>query len=639
MQYRPEIDGLRAVAVVPVILFHAGLPSFQGGFVGVDVFFVISGYLITGILLRELQAGSFSLASFYERRIRRILPALFFVILCCFPFAWLWLLPDEFENFCKSVISTNLFISNFWFAANQDYFAPDAELSPLLHTWSLAVEEQYYLLFPILLASCWRFGSRAVAALIIGLAALSFLLIGSPFGFDPSALFFLTWTRTWEILIGALCGWLKFKYDIRGSSAGATVGVLLILTSIFSFNDEMVFPSVLTLIPTVGSALFLLFGSKNDPVGTLLSVRPIVGIGLISYSAYLWHQPVMAFARLQFDLGSEVLPMLGLSIISLILAWLTWRFVENPFRNRSHMRWRSVGISMAVTSLVVVSLPLFALQTDASLSRYSKYEQSILKQMDVKRASRYVRARFREAELRAFNPDAKLKVMIVGDSYAQDFMNALFEAGVDDGVSFSTHYISARCGNLFLDHDIEKFIAPADKKRCQQSPRYNDKTILELVGAADVIFLASHWQTWQVQFLPESVGNIQSVSDARIVVIGRKRFGRSGDVRFNPRTFLNRSRSELAEMRTFLTEEDLMLNLQMKELLPNDIYVDFQTVVSGDKLSSPLFDDNVKLLSFDGSHLTKNGAVYVGQRLLNDPIIASALATNEARFSPVDRGD
>jgi peptidoglycan/LPS O-acetylase OafA/YrhL len=173
MRYRPEIDGLRAVAVVPVILFHAGFETFSGGFVGVDVFFVISGYLITSLIIEDLEKGHFSIARFYERRARRILPALFFVMLCCIPFAWMWMLPHKLKDFGQSIVAVTLFASNVLFWIKDGYFSEAAELKPLLHTWSLAVEEQYYLCFPIFLIAIWRFGRPAVAALLMLIALVS----------------------------------------------------------------------------------------------------------------------------------------------------------------------------------------------------------------------------------------------------------------------------------------------------------------------------------------------------------------------------------------------------------------------------------------------------------------------------------
>lgn len=203
MQYRREVDGLRAVAVVPVMLFHAGFQCFGGGFVGVDVFFVISGYLITTIILGELERGSFSIATFYERRARRILPALFFVMAMCIPFAWCWLLPSDMEEFAKSLRAVSIFGSNILFARKSGYFDTAAELKPLLHTWSLAVEEQFYVLFPLLLMLMWRFGKKWTVILLVLIAAASLGVAHGNVFDDPAATFFLLPTRVWELALGS----------------------------------------------------------------------------------------------------------------------------------------------------------------------------------------------------------------------------------------------------------------------------------------------------------------------------------------------------------------------------------------------------------------------------------------------------
>ncbi len=203
MDYRREIDGLRALAVLPVILFHAGFKIFSGGFVGVDVFFVISGFLITTILLSELEAGNFSLINFYERRARRILPVLFFVMLLCLPFAWIWLIPDDMKSFSQSVVAVSLYASNILFWGTSGYFDSAAELKPLLHTWSLAVEEQYYLFFPVFLMLAWRFGKRWIFNCLVFVFILSLALAQWWSSSMPMAGFFLLPARGWELLIGA----------------------------------------------------------------------------------------------------------------------------------------------------------------------------------------------------------------------------------------------------------------------------------------------------------------------------------------------------------------------------------------------------------------------------------------------------
>ncbi len=336
MKYRPEIDGLRTVAVVPVILFHAGFGLFSGGFVGVDVFFVISGYLITTILIDDLERGQFSILKFYDRRARRILPALFLVMLCSIPFAWFWMLPDQLSDFANSLVAVSLFVSNILFWQESGYFAPAAELKPLLHTWSLAVEEQYYLLFPVFLFLVWRFGRDRVFWMIAAMAAVSLLLCEIGWRRAPSANFYLAPTRAWEIFAGSIAALVIQKRGVRSNDLFAIVGLAGIVASIFLYDAETPFPSLFALVPVLGAVLIVLFGGPGTLVARVLSVRVMVGIGLISYSAYLWHQPLLAFARLRTIHEPPLLLMGSLGLLSLALAYLSWRFVERPFRAGPH---------------------------------------------------------------------------------------------------------------------------------------------------------------------------------------------------------------------------------------------------------------------------------------------------------------
>jgi peptidoglycan/LPS O-acetylase OafA/YrhL len=332
MNYRREIDGLRAVAVVPVILFHAGFGVFSGGYAGVDVFFVISGYLITSILINELEQGKFSILRFYERRARRILPALFVVMLACLPFAYMWMLPSQLEDFAQSLVAVVFFGSNILFWRESGYFGAAAELKPLLHTWSLAVEEQYYLIFPIFLLLAWRFGRNKVFWSVVAIAAFSLLLSEWGWRNSPSANFYLAPTRAWELLAGSMCAFLTVGQKQRSSNLLSALGLALIVFAIFYYDENTPFPSAYALAPVAGTALIILFADKTTWTARLLSTRGFVGIGLVSYSAYLWHQPLFAFARIRSLTEPSHYLMAVLAVAALLLAWATWRWVEQPFR-------------------------------------------------------------------------------------------------------------------------------------------------------------------------------------------------------------------------------------------------------------------------------------------------------------------
>ena len=351
MHYRPEIDGLRAVAVVPVILFHSGLFPVGGGFVGVDVFFVISGYLITTLLIEDLTAGRFSLLDFYERRARRILPALFLVMAVSAGLAWVTLMPDDMARFSRSVAATALFSSNLLFWKESGYFDAASELKPLLHTWSLAIEEQFYILFPLVLMVFWRRARRWLVPTLGLVFVISFGLAQWGAIHKPSSAFFLLPTRAWELGIGVACAlWLRRMPRPAGMFAqfGSALGLGLIALSVILFDDHTLWPGLPALIPTMGTALVILCARPGTLVGALLGTRVLVGLGLISYSAYLWHQPLFAFARYRSLSPLPDTTMALLCLLVFALAWVSWKYVERPFRSRAvHARPAILAASAA----------------------------------------------------------------------------------------------------------------------------------------------------------------------------------------------------------------------------------------------------------------------------------------------------
>ncbi len=375
MDYRREIDGLRAIAVLPVILFHAGFQTFSGGFVGVDVFFVISGYLITTIILAELEQGKFSIANFYERRARRILPALFLVMLVCIPFAWFWLLPSDMEDFSDSLVAVSMFLSNILFWSESGYFDTAAELKPLLHTWSLAVEEQYYVLFPLFLMLLWRLGARWIL-LLLGAVFVTSLAVAQWAAYaKPIMAFYLLPTRGWELLIGAFAAFYlskdnRIEFSKGLSETGGWVGVAFIFYAIFGYSKTTPFPGFYALVPTVGAVLVILFATQQTTVGKFVGNKGFVGVGLISYSAYLWHQPLFAFARHRSLVEPSQIELLLLSALALVLAFFSWKFIERPFRNRGRFKRRSIFFASVVCSLLFITFGKIGHDTDGYKERF-----------------------------------------------------------------------------------------------------------------------------------------------------------------------------------------------------------------------------------------------------------------------------
>ena len=354
MKYRAEIDGLRALAVIPVILFHAGFELFSGGFIGVDVFFVISGYLITSILIEELEGNEFSLISFYERRARRLLPALFLVMFCCIPFAWMFLYPWQMVDFSQSLIAVSLFVSNFLFWNESGYFESATEEKPLLHTWSLAVEEQYYLIFPLFLFLIWRLDKKRIVCIIVFIGFCSLLL--SEYGWRRSAEanFYFLLTRFWEILAGAITAFIVHKQGIRENNVVSYIGLFAIFFAIFAYDEYTPTPSIYTLIPVIGVVLLIIFAGQKTTVAKILSIKMIVGVGLISYSAYLWHQPIFAFARAISKEQPNYFLLTVFTLLSFGFAWFTWRYIETPFRNKNKISKNTI-FSLSIIGMIFFS--------------------------------------------------------------------------------------------------------------------------------------------------------------------------------------------------------------------------------------------------------------------------------------------
>lgn len=522
LMYRREIDGLRAVAVIPVILFHAGFGVFSGGYVGVDVFFVISGYLITTILINELEQGYLSIAGFYERRARRILPALFVVMLACLPFAYMWMLPSQLKDFTQSLVAVVTFSSNILFWKEEGYFAAAAELKPLLHTWSLAVEEQYYLLFPVFLLLSWRFGRKRVFWTVVAVAAVSLLMAEWGWRNKPSPNFYLAPTRAWELLAGSICAFLTVGGAQRSSNGLSAIGLVMIAFSIFAYDANTPFPSVYALLPVVGTALIILFAAQGTWVARLLSMRAFVGVGLISYSAYLWHQPLFAFARLRSLTEPSEYLMAGLAVAALLLAWATWHFVEQPFR-KSKNSLIGTRIGVFVTSGVVGSLFVAVglaghMKNGNPLNKFDDRTIDLIQRMESLNETWVNKSRLRMA---AFPENGRNNILLIGDSHSGDLLNALILA-YGDKFNFSSVTIFAGCGNLHLDRSL--FEAEPDVRDTSWCERRIDtyKNAEELIKQSDFVFLSSSWRDFEVKFFEESWSRIQKEFGNKFFVFGSK---------------------------------------------------------------------------------------------------------------------
>ena len=447
MKYRPDIDGLRAVAVLPVVLYHAGIGA-SGGFVGVDVFFVISGFLITRLIITEIEESRFSILDFYERRARRLFPALFAMLAFTIVCAAIIMVPFDLEVFGNSVIATTLFASNLWFFTQEGYFNEAAELQPLLHTWSLGVEEQYYLLFPLLLLwLCRIFSFGRVFGVVAGLALISFCASIYMLRHQPEAAFYLPHLRAWELLIGSLAGLaaargqpasLKSQSPLKGPLS--LVGLALILGPVFFYSTETAFPGLAALPPCAGAALLIITGiGPSTLANRFLSLSPMVFVGKLSYSLYLWHWPVISFA---FYMNGKLSPMHGIAClgVSVVLAYVSWRFVEQPVRNRNAISVRAIFMSSLSLMGIAFAIGIFFLlskglphRMDPNLLALSKSEAFLHDRRDCHFVTSD-RARIGDVCVRG-KDGVTPSFALIGDSHGDAFSPAVFAAAQDLGMA------------------------------------------------------------------------------------------------------------------------------------------------------------------------------------------------------------
>ena len=449
--YRKEIDGLRALAVIPVVLFHAGFDIFSGGFVGVDIFFVISGYLITSLILQEKINDRFSLVNFYERRARRILPALFLVVIVTIPFAFLVMSPLALKEFSNSLISIPLFLSNFQFWSETGYFATAGEEKPLLHTWSLAVEEQYYLFFPLMILITWKLGLKALTLFIILISIFSFFL--SQFGANlnpsfpfideelrmnavPEYGFFFSITRAWELLFGSLTAiYLMYKKEDNQikNQLLSFLGILLISYPIFFYDYTTQFPGFSALLPVTGTVLLIIFSNQGTLTYKFLSHKALVFIGLISYSMYLWHYPIFSFARLNSISPPSNRIYIFLILISFLLAYLSWKYFETPFRKKNFLTRKQIFLSSLIVGLCIISIGIIGVSSNGFEKRFSSKELQAIQPEKFDNSICHWTQPIKEysnLELCEFGDinSKKNPIVLYGDSHADSLTNSLDHA-------------------------------------------------------------------------------------------------------------------------------------------------------------------------------------------------------------------
>ncbi|MEH6628712.1 MAG: acyltransferase family protein [Motiliproteus sp.] len=506
IKYRPEIDGLRTIAVLSVIIYHAEFAMgsgklLPGGFFGVDIFFVISGFLITSLMMSEFyRTGTISIKNFYERRARRLLPALIVVMLVSIPFAWMYLLPDQLVDYAKSLISSLLFGSNlYWNYSLQQYGAESALLKPFLHTWSLAVEEQYYIVFPLILLAILKwFKHHAIVLLTAG------LLVSLQFAEwmtqqDASFSFYMLPSRFWELLAGGLLANILHLHPQKDNDAllnktMPVLGLFLIVYSVIFIDLDSNHPGFVTLVPVVGTILIIWFANKNDLITQVLSSTPFVAIGLISYSLYLWHYPVFAFARVAFGDLSLYQKMVCI-FLSLILSLVSFRFVEKPFRENkcpSVNKW--LMVSLVFPLFFVSGFSVAFIQQDGYQGRIENLFSKEAKHTNQKTLLAWLDNTVNHSNFESesyFSGQYKEKVLVLGDSHVTawgDAINSIYKR--DDNVIVTLSYLG--CGWKVVGDSVVNR-GPNLKKHDKRCNATKDLLNDEKVSSSfDTIVLASY---------------------------------------------------------------------------------------------------------------------------------------------------
>lgn len=597
---------------MPVIFFHAGFELFSGGFVGVDIFFVISGYLITSILIEDIENNRFSIISFYERRARRILPALFFIMLVCIPFAWMWMLPVQMKDFSQSFVAVSLFASNILFWRESGYFDAAAEEKPLLHTWSLAVEEQYYVVFPVFLFMAWRFGKHRVFWTIVVFAAISLALSEWAWRHKASANFYLAPTRAWELLAGSIAAFIEKKYGVRSNNLAALLGAAAIIYAIFAYSDTTPFPSIYALIPVLGTVLVILFGDKHTVVAKFLSNKLFVGIGLISYSAYLWHQPLFAFARIKLQEQPTEALMVWLIGCSLLCAIGTWHYIEQPFRNKNAVSSNKIlFLTAALLSFMLISGVAGHLSNGFEF-RFNEKQLTLLnwENYAIERPYRegdcFLRPEQRFTEFNAACTSGSNDTLIWGDSHAAALASGWMDNEAIDQLTASgcppilgAHFYSRPHCRLINDSIAKK---------------------LEFSSYRRVI-LHANWSYYgqTVEGLAETLDLLQRYGVEEVVIIGGvpqfhpslpKKMFRAG-LYLNGVTDIAVSQNTIAQADALV--RSLAKGRNVRFLQPLDL------LCKNDSCRAAIETDGVFVpVTWDYGHLTQQGAVFISHHLLGE---------------------
>jgi peptidoglycan/LPS O-acetylase OafA/YrhL len=606
--YRSEIDGLRAFAVFSVIFFHLGFKSFSGGYLGVDIFFVISGYLITSLILIELKNKEFVLVNFYERRIRRIIPVLYFVILISILFSVALLKPIEMISFGKSLIANTFFISNILFWREGGYFDILNHHKPLFHTWSLGVEEQYYLLFPIFLLIIWKFGKRASFAFISISFLISFFL-ADYLVFNKSIFsFYMLPTRGWELLAGSLSAiYLQENFkkinNTHLKNILSFIGFFIISFSIFVYDEGTPTPSMYTLFPVVGSVMVIIFTDSKSLVLKFLSLKLFVRLGLISFSLYLWHQPLIVFSGI-LNFEKNLLFYLFYLPILLIISFLSWRFIEKPFRKKNNISFNLIFKLFLLISFFFILLGSIIILKNGNLW---KFNENQMKLFNNNFHNEYVWTKFKSLESDTFQPGKDKKLLIIGDSNGADLVNIVTENNIlENNNDIRTFNIPFQCLNVDVKFEEIKFLIKRSMlQKCQKINWYNNSDLQNLIKDASAVILASNWKYIHKDLIIKSYNNLNIKYGDKFIIFGQKK------IEFNIEEILNLKSDNFFEFYSVPDKDSYELNSFLKTRIKK--FVDpYEHICDDNKCS--VFNQK-KILIYDGFHFTLEGSKFFGKKM------------------------
>lgn len=620
LSYRADIDGLRAIAVLLVVLNHVGFSAFSGGFIGVDVFFVISGYLITGIILGQMSKGTFSFTQFYLRRARRILPALYVVLLVVMIAGYHLFLPSDYSALSQSTLSAIAFVSNiFFWKTSGGYFSSSSEEMPLLHIWSLSVEEQFYFVWPLALLLMFKLKSTSARiAVATVLLVASFILAEIGVKNEWSSAYFLLPSRAGELIIGALLAfWLAKRKPVDHASVFANLlsiaGILMVLVPAFVLDKVSDFPGVNALIPCIGAGLIITSRVMGKSVVSfILESRPFVFVGLISYSLYLWHWPLISFlhySRVEITLELAA----GLVIASVFLGYLSWRFVEQKFRHNNKPMGKNIATITVFAGLFVVSLPMVVYLKDGMPTRFP-FAMLTQDQLAAE-LGRYWSGIENTSMVAKFDDSKnKRKVLIVGNSHAYDFSYALTENQFDGQVKLiaTPHFCFNFSHDFGLPDKVEE--CKASLKKVLESPE---------LKKADVIYLHDNWEGKNFSGLSDMIGKVRAINSAPIYVVGPKMVfleavpkisQRAQHERYVTAASINEYSRQFMEPKKFKYDEELKAYFE-KGKFEGVKYISALDVQCGSNHKCDVLTEGGEYLYFDYGHFTLIGSRVFGKHL------------------------